>query len=109
MSNNDTTTIQYDIVSNGIKTIDDIANKMDSIFNDMNLSMNRALSPDVFAGIAAESTGADYNTFKSQYVEFISLVKQFADEYRTASGTMETHEGNLEKRTQTLNEDLTPM
>jgi len=100
------TTIEYEIVRNGVTKIEEINNRMETLFGDFDNSMNKALNPDVFKGVAADTVGSDYTTLKSQYAEFNALVKQFADEYRNAANLMEQHEQRLDKATSVLNQDL---
>jgi uncharacterized protein YukE len=106
---NDSTTVQYNIVRDGVNKIEDSANKMESIFNDYDQSMKISLDPSVFAGIAADAVSTDYATFKSQFNDFIALVRQFAQEYRTAANIMESHEKSLESKSQSINKDLVRM
>jgi uncharacterized protein YukE len=106
---NDSTTIKYQVVRDGVNKIDEIANKMSSIFSEFDSSMSKVLNPEVFAGVAADAVGSDYATLKSQFEDFIQLVKQFEEEYRKAANIMETHETTLEHKTETINQDLVRM
>lgn len=103
------TTVQYEIVRNGVSHIEDLNNRMESLFNEFDSSMNKALNPENFKGIAADATVADYTTLKNQFADFNALVKLFADEYRKAANIMEQHESKLKQDTSVLNQDLTRM
>ena len=73
MSEN-TTTLEYNVVREGVNKIETLANRMDGIFNEFDGSMNKVLNPENFAGIAAEAVGTDYTTLKSQYGEIIAFL-----------------------------------
>lgn len=103
------TTVQYNVVKDGVNKIEDTANKMDSIFNDFDQSMGKMLNPEVFAGIAADEVGSDYQTLKNQFADFIALVRQFAEEYRKAANIMQSHETTLQHKAEGVNEYLTKM
>ena len=108
MSDN-TTTVEYNVVRDGVSKIETLSNRMDGIFTEFDGSMNKVLSPENFAGIAADAVGTDYATLKSQYKEIIGLVNRFADEYRRAAGIMKEHESKLEQKSQALNSKLERM
>ncbi len=103
------TTIDYERVRNGVAKINEYANRMESLFGEFDTSMNKALDPEFFKGIAAESVGTDYTVLKNQYGEFLKLVRSFAKEYDDALNRLSTHEQELKNKTSVLNQDLTRM
>lgn len=103
------TTIEYEIVRNGVTSIEEKNNRMETLFNDFDTSMGKVLNEEVFKGVAADEVGTDYQTLKNQFADFNALVKQFADEYRKAANLMEEHETKLKADTNVLNQDLTRM
>ena len=106
---NDSTTVQYEIVRNGVTQIGEISNKMDATFNEFDSSMKNALNPEVFKGIAADSFSGDYATLKSQFADFIDLVTRFKNEYARAANILEQHESGLEQKSHDVNNDLQRM
>lgn len=110
MANSDySTEMQYQIVRDGVTNIINKKNRLESIMNDFEASMNRTLSPDAFKGIAADAVSGDYQTFKNQFTEILGLLQDFADSYSNAATTMEQHEQALKNQTSALNQDLTRM
>ena len=105
MSDN-TTTVEYNVVRDGVSKIETLSNRMDGIFTEFDGSMNKVLSPENFAGIAADALAYQ---FAHIVKEIIGLVNQFADEYRRAAGIMKEHESKLEQKSQALNSKLERM
>lgn len=87
--------ITYEQVRNGAYIMKDCSKKMDGIFQEFNASMNRVGAPDVYLGDAKETLSARYNSLKTKFDDYVTLVNQFADMILGAAQRTEETEAAL--------------
>ena len=93
--NDSSANITYDRVRSGAQTMQECSRTMDGIFQEFNDSMNRVGAADVYVGDAKETLGARFNSLKTKFDDYISLVNQFATMILGAAASTEKTEAAL--------------
>lgn len=92
---NNNTNITYEQVRANANTIKECSNKMKTIFNDFNQTMNQVGSDDVFMGQASEALKNRFNSLKGRFDSYTAKVEQFANMISGAADQTQSTEQSI--------------
>ena len=87
--------ISYEQVRSGVQELNDCANKMQQIFEEVAGSVNMMTAEDTFAGQASNALSNEFQPFKAKFADYISAVRRFSALFTAAANALEANEQNI--------------
>lgn len=96
--------INYAQVREGIEQLKQCATTMEDIFNTVTGSMKTLTNEEVFKGKASTALAAEFEPFRGRFVNYVSIVRDFAALFSEASTTLEDTENRLKQEAEATGE-----